>query len=146
MGGCFAENRCMVFSRRSPEKELVMFWWSRGLRGHGYNPTDSALCCGISLPCIFCRSSLGFADTGLGGQCWGIGSSCLLRVLIIVCPHDFVDRTEELLLIFRLLPSTSADSDQLAEPRGFFWRELLLLICEWCLQGDLATADEELNC
>jgi hypothetical protein len=24
----------------------------------------------------------------------------------------------------------------LAEPQGFFWIELLLLICEWCLQAD----------
>lgn len=35
---------------------------------------------------------------------------------------------------------------QLAEPRGFFWMELLSLIREWCLQVALATTAEERNC
>ena len=55
---------------------------------------------------------------------------------------------EELLVIFQWLPVAPTDSSQLAEPRGFFWIELTLLIHEWCLWGDQAMAADlcELNC
>lgn len=40
------------------------------------------------------------------------------------------------------------DSGVLAEPWSFFWIEMPLLICEWCLQVDWAPAAEscDLNC
>jgi hypothetical protein len=39
-----------------------------------------------------------------------------------------------------MAPSTSQDSGKLAKFQGFFRMELSLLIHEWCLQVDKATA------
>jgi hypothetical protein len=38
--------------------------------------------------------------------------------------------TKELLMVFQQLLDASTDLGQLAEPCGFFWIDLLLLICE----------------
>lgn len=56
--------------------------------------------------------------------------------------------TKELLVLFHQLLANFMAPGQLAEPHGFFWIKLPLLICEWCLWVDRATAADlcELNC
>jgi hypothetical protein len=56
--------------------------------------------------------------------------------------------TKELLVVFWQLPAASWDLGRMVEPHSLSWIELPLLIHEWCLQVDWATAADlyELNC
>lgn len=56
--------------------------------------------------------------------------------LFIVC-HNFIEKhTKTPLLVLQWLCDASLDLGQLAEPCGFFWITLPLLIHEWCLRVD----------
>jgi hypothetical protein len=65
--------------------------------------------------------------------CWSSFVMTLLR------------KTRQRLPPFLALPK---DTEWLAEPSGFFWNKLLLLIHEWCLRVGQAPAADlcELNC
>lgn len=99
-------------------KGHVVFCWTRYFRGH-----------------TMFRKNRSIARQTMRGRSW-IGSLCKLcwSSLIFAC-HNFTERDEPENFwwysgCFFLLPWTYTDS---AEPWGFFWIELLLLIHVWCL-------------
>ena len=74
--------------------------------------------------------------------CWPWSALAMLS-LALVCFAFFTDHylswlsrekcTKELIVIFWWLLATSLDLGRFAEPQGFFWIKLPLLIHEWCL-------------
>ena len=116
------------------------------LKAYQYNPTDSAQSSGIGLPCDFLLVFVGL--------CWCSSSLVTLwhwfmlpSALTIIC-HDFIERNAPKNFWyssgFLELPQTRV----IRRALWFYWIELPLLICEWCLQVDWAsTADScELIC
>jgi len=141
VGGCFAKNECVVFFWEQPGKKGKWYsaWvdaWENMwcLFGKGINITQQTVADGIGSPC---HSVLAVA-----GLCWcwssltmlcDIGSPCH-SLLIIIC-LEFIERnaTKDVLVALWRLLAASIDSVWLAEPWGFFWIKLPLLICEWWL-------------
>jgi hypothetical protein len=89
-----------------------------------------------------CWSLLGFADTVTLVRLAFFADHCLLLFLKETC-------TKELLMKPFLVDSCCFHGLRwLAEPHGYFWTKLLLLICKWCLWVDRATTADwcGLNC
>jgi hypothetical protein len=53
--------------------------------------------------------------------------------------------TKELLVVFQLLPATTADSCRSVLPLDFFWMEALLLIHVWCFASGLDFRQQRLE-
>lgn len=105
--------------------------------GKGINITNRQwmTLCGIGSPC---HTLLDFADTDLYWRC------CMVLVCLATHCLSWLHRekcTKELLVVvFQQLLAAFMTSGQLAEPHGFFWIKLSLLIHEWCLWVDRAPA------
>jgi hypothetical protein len=95
------------------------------LERYKYRPTDSGQC----WMSILYRSLLGFADDT--GWYWYASSFFVGHHLSWLHRETC---SKKLLMVFWQLLAASLDSGWLTEPCSFFWIDLSLPNCEWCLR------------